>query len=98
MTNRRTFLAGLFAVSTTPDLTWADVGNPSYLAAAKLPNNSFALFGLSDTGQDMFQIPLPGRGHAAAVHPKKPEVVAFARRPGRFALVIDCASGQPIQK
>ena len=26
-------------------------------------------------------------------HPVRPEVVAFARRPGRFALVLDCATG-----
>ncbi len=98
MTSRRVFLTGLLAASTTPDLTWADVGNPSYLAAAKLPDNSFALFGLSETGEDVFEIPLPARGHAAAVHPIKPEAVAFARRPGRFALVIDCTIGQLIHK
>ncbi|KAB7615190.1 DUF1513 domain-containing protein [Amylibacter sp. SFDW26] len=98
MTNRRTFLAGLLAASTTPKLTWADAGSPSYLAAAKLHDGTFSLFGLSNEGQDIFQIPLPARGHAAAVHPIRPEAVAFARRPGRFALVINCATGQLIQK
>lgn len=98
MTSRRAFLIGLLSASTTPALTWADAGNPSYLSAAKLANGSFALFGLSDTGQDIFQIRLPGRGHAAAVHPNKPEAVAFARRPGKFALVINCVTGSLIQK
>ncbi len=98
MTSRRAFLTGLLAASATPNLTWADAGSPAYLAAAKLSDESFALFGLSSTGQDVFQIPLPGRGHAAAVHPVKPEAVAFARRPGRFALVIDCTTGQLIQR
>ncbi len=37
---------------------------------------------------------MPGRGHAAAAHPARPEAVAFARRPGAFALVIDCAEGR----
>jgi len=37
---------------------------------------------------------LPGRGHAAAAHPARPEAVAFARRPGTFALVINCATGK----
>lgn len=41
-----------------------------------------------------FEIPLPARGHAAAAHPSRPQAVAFARRPGTFALVIDCASGR----
>ncbi|MGB3556232.1 MAG: DUF1513 domain-containing protein, partial [Jannaschia sp.] len=35
-----------------------------------------------------------GRGHAAAAHPTAPLAVAFARRPGAFALVIDCAEGR----
>jgi hypothetical protein len=42
----------------------------------------------------VFQIPLPTRGHAAAAHPLRPEAVAFARRPGTFAVVIDCVAGQ----
>jgi len=33
------------------------------------------------------------RGHDAAAQPTRPEAVAFARRPGRFALVIDCRNG-----
>ena len=37
---------------------------------------------------------LPDRGHAAAAHPERPEAVAFARRPGTFALVIDCPRGR----
>ena len=44
--------------------------------------------------ESLFQLPLPGRGHAAAVHPSRPEAIAFARRPGTFALVINCATGE----
>lgn len=98
MTSRRAFLVGLIATSVTPTLTWADAGNPSYLSAAKLQDGSFALFGLSAAGQDVFQIPLPERGHAAVAHPHRPEAVAFARRPGRFAMVINCSTGRLIQK
>jgi len=36
---------------------------------------------------------LPDRGHAAAANPGRPEAVAFARRPGTFALVIDGVTG-----
>ena len=42
----------------------------------------------------VFSLPLPDRGHAAAAHPLRPDAIAFARRPGTFALVIDCARGQ----
>lgn len=91
MTSRRAFLAGL-AAATLPSLTWADIGNPAFLAAGKL-GQSFVLHGLNDRGESLFHMPLPARGHAAAAHPDHPVAVAFARRPGVFALVIDCVSG-----
>lgn len=89
---RRAFLATL-AASLAPRLAWADVGAPAFLAAGK-QGEAFFLHGLSATGSSLFQIALPGRGHAAAAHPVRAEAVAFARRPGTFALVIDCATGQ----
>jgi uncharacterized protein len=90
--HRRAFLASL-AAACAPRMTWADVGHPAFLAAGKLGDDYF-LHGLSSTGQSLFQLPLPGRGHAAAAHPTRAEAVAFARRPGTFALVIDCGTGQ----
>ena len=94
MTTRRGFLASVLAASAVPSLTWADAGSPAFLAAAREPDGTFALFGLTVGGLDTFRIPLPTRGHAAAGHPTAPEAVAFARRPGTFALVIDCVSGR----
>jgi len=93
MKNRRGFLAGLLAASAIPRLSWADAGNPAYLAAARQADGQFVMVGLDRSGQDLFTIPLPGRGHAACAHPTAPEAVAFARRPGTYALVIDCVSG-----
>lgn len=93
MTNRRTFLAGMAAFGLCPTLTWAEVGSTAYISAARTKNGSYALFGLTKEGGVSFEVPLPDRGHAAAAHPKRAEVVGFARRPGRFALVIDCAEG-----
>lgn len=89
---RRAFLASL-AAACAPRMTWADVGHPAFLAAGKR-GEDFFLHGLSDTGDSLFQLPLPGRGHAAAAHPTQAEAVAFARRPGTFALVIDCGTAQ----
>jgi uncharacterized protein len=91
MTTRRAFLAGLAAASL-PRVTWAEVGDPVMLAAGKL-GETFVLHGLSATGASLFQLALPARGHAAAAHPTDALAVAFARRPGTFALVLDCASG-----
>mgnify|MGYP001176892098 FL=1 len=89
---RRTFLAS-FAATLAPRLTWADIGAPAFLAAGKR-GDDFFLHGLAATGGSLFRIALPGRGHAAAAHPTRAEAVAFARRPGTFALVIDCATGE----
>ena len=91
MPSRRAFLAGAAATVAAP--LWADVGDPRLLSAAKKPDGSFALFGLSQTGALLFEHSLPSRGHAAAAHPTRAIAVAFARRPGTFALVLDCASG-----
>lgn len=98
MATRRGFLASLLAVGAAPRLGWAAVGDPHYLAAAKDPEGSFALYGLSREGATTFRVPLPARGHAGAGHPRRAEAVAFARRPGRFALVIDCATGAVLHR
>ena len=98
MTTRRCFLATLLAVGAAPRLGWAAAGNPAYLAAARDPDGTFALFGLTPEGTTTFRLPLPARGHAAAGHPGRAEAVAFARRPGTFALVIDCTNGAEIAR
>lgn len=93
MTTRRGFMASLLAASAMPSLSWADAGSPAYLAAAKLADGTFALHGLTATGASLFSLPLPARGHAATAHPSRPEAVAFARRPGIFAIILNCANG-----
>ncbi|MEM7074648.1 MAG: DUF1513 domain-containing protein [Pseudomonadota bacterium] len=95
--SRRGFLAGLAAAALAPRPSWADVGAPDYLAAARARDGTFVLCGLTETGDLTFSQNLPTRGHAAAAHPLRPEAVAFARRPGTFALVMDCrGTGQVV--
>lgn len=65
-----------------------------FLSAAAMPDGTYVLCGIDDKLQVRFQIPLPARGHAAAAHPTRPEAVAFARRPGTFAIVIECKIGR----
>ncbi|MEM7058135.1 MAG: DUF1513 domain-containing protein [Pseudomonadota bacterium] len=91
---RRGFLAGVAAALVHGPRTWAAAGSPAFLAAARHPDGSFWLHGLGEDGRDIFSIALPARGHAAAAHPERPEAVAFARRPGTFAAILDCATGQ----
>ncbi|NPD17123.1 DUF1513 domain-containing protein [Xinfangfangia sp. D13-10-4-6] len=96
MATRRGFLAGMASL-TLPGLGWADVGSPAWLAAAK-SGEDFVLHGLGPDGASLFSIPLPARGHAAAAHPSRPVAVAFARRPGTFALVLDCFTGAELHR
>lgn len=96
--NRRGFLfrgvATAAAALARPG--WAAAGAPSFLTAANRADNSTWLVGLAGDGVVRFSLPLPARGHAAAAHPLRAEAVAFARRPGRFAVVIDCVTGSRI--
>ncbi len=93
MTSRRTFIKAAIAATFVPRLSWADAGSPAYLGAARDASGDYALYGMDGAAQILFRVPLPARGHAAAAHPRKPEAVAFARRPGTFAVVVNCATG-----
>lgn len=101
--DRRGFLAASLAALGAGGLrvpaAWAKLGGAAYLSAAQArADGGFRLCGLSAAGEVAFQIPLPGRGHAAAAHPTRAEAVAFARRPGNFALVVDCAEGREVAR
>lgn len=98
MVARRRVLAGLLATGLAPRATWADVGQPMYVTAALRPDGVHTLCGLARDGAMTFEVPLPARGHAARAHPTLPHVVAFARRPGTFAFVIDCVTGLQIAR
>ena len=95
MPSRRGFLAGLLASGLAP-AGWASLGGPRFLSAGQDTEGRNFLFGLSALGDEVFRLPLPGRGHAAAAHPVLPQAVGFARRPGTFAFVLDCASGRVV--
>ena len=91
MLSRRSFFAGLTAAAV-PVPAWSALGHPVALSAARLADQSFALVGLAADGAIAFSLPLSARGHAGAVHPTRAEAVVIARRPGTFALIINCAS------
>ncbi|MCI2394255.1 DUF1513 domain-containing protein [Aliiroseovarius sediminis] len=98
---RRHFLAGACASLGLGSITsqaWAAAGAPDFITAANRADLSSWLVGLTRHGDVVFDIPIPSRGHAAAVNPRAPEAVAFARRPGRFAIIIDCAAGQEVAR
>ncbi|SMX30882.1 DUF1513 domain-containing protein [Octadecabacter ascidiaceicola] len=98
MATRRGFLAGMLASGFAPVPSWADAGSPAFLSAARKPDGDYILVGLDALGAERFRIPLPARGHAATAHPTRPEAVAFARRPGTFAMVMDCRNGDVLSR
>jgi hypothetical protein len=81
-----------------PTLAWSAAGAPTHLTAAQTAQGEHVLVGLREDGSDAFKLRLPARGHAAAAHPVLAQAVAFARRPGTFAMVIDCAVGRIVQE
>lgn len=98
MGSRRGFLADIAATGALiPGASWADLGNPAFLAAARDAKGRFALCGLTAKAQIAIRVDLPDRGHAAA-RPTRAEAVAFARPPGTFVLVMDCAVGRVVQR
>ncbi|MEP3045470.1 MAG: DUF1513 domain-containing protein [Roseibium sp.] len=71
----------LFASSLSSD-------TPLFASAYKAENGSYGIGILDDLGQLLARISLPGRGHGVAIAPDKSRFVAFARRPGTFAIVV----------
>ena len=98
MTDRRLFIAGMLAAGFCPRPTWSEAGSPAFLSAAMRRDGGHVLCGLSERAQITFELPLPDRGHAAAAHPILAEAVAISRRPGTFAVVIDCVTGREISR
>lgn len=62
---------------------------PAYAAAARLADSSFAVVLLSADGAVIRQIPLSARGHDVAVDRNTGNAVAFARRPGVYAVAFN---------
>lgn len=62
---------------------------PAYVAARREIDGSFAAIVLDEAGEVLFRETLDGRGHDIALSPDQRLAVFFARRPGRFALVVD---------
>lgn len=96
--SRRAFMTGLISSASLPIKTWADVGTPKFLSAGKYSNGEYALFGINIDGKVVFEIPVTHRAHAATTHPSIPHAVAFARRPGYFAIIINCLNKSIIKK
>ncbi|SHM94314.1 DUF1513 domain-containing protein [Roseibium suaedae] len=97
--NRRSFLAGLGGAAVLAGSGWngpalaegliGEIEAPLFATACKRANGSYALAILDDAGQILAEVGLPDRGHGMAVSPDGRKIMAFARRPGTFAMLID---------
>ena len=98
---RRAFLkaAGMgFAASLLPRRSEALARTDMVFASAfKAEDDSYGVALLSETGQEIVRIALPDRGHDVSFDPASARAVAFARRPGTFALVFDTSNGKPVK-
>ena len=94
--SRRQILVWLATLvgASAPPATSAHAGGPLYLSARADGAGLQYASGFDASGTPRFDLTVPGRGHAFAVHPRRPEAVLFSRRPGRTALVIDLAGGR----
>jgi len=91
--DRRSFLAGAGACLATglaPRSAAAlATSDALILAPTRQQDGSFAVMLFGESGAFIRAVPLPARGHDLAVHPQQRRAVAFARRPGAFAVAFD---------
>jgi len=91
--DRRSFLAGAgasLAAGLAPRSAAALATSETLvLAPAMRGDGSFAVMVFGESGDLIREIALPARGHDLAVHPASGRAVAFARRPGTFAVAFD---------
>lgn len=96
--SRRGFLAALGGLAALPAFSRSTLaasllertGEEALLFASayRQADGGFGIGIVNEFGQVLARITLPGRGHGVAVSPDKRRFVAFARRPGTFAVVV----------
>lgn len=96
--NRRDFLQAFAALGVMPvaTLARAEEMRPAFIAARLERDQRFSVAVLDAAGRLLFEEELDGRAHDIAISPDRATAVAFARRPGRFALVIDLAGRRKV--
>ena len=99
--SRRAFLAGLGGIAALKSSTFSAfaggaglleesaLDTPLFASARREADGSYGIAIIDDAGQELARVALPGRGHGIAVSPDGRRFMAFARRPGTFALLID---------
>lgn len=92
MLTRRTLLAAGTAALFAGKPARAGEG-ARYLSAAASFAGRYAVVAVDEAGEIGFDLDLADRGHGLAVRPGSSEAICFARRPGKFALVVGALAG-----
>ncbi len=98
--SRRGFLAALGSLAALPAFAGSTLagsllsreavdGAPLFVSAYQKANGDYGVGVVDDLGQMLAEISLPARGHGIAVSPDRSRFVAFARRPGTFAVAVN---------
>lgn len=91
--DRRAFLkaAGIgFAAALSPRSLYAlERADAVYASGFRAPDGSFGIATVSERGEIIDRVALPARAHGMAFSSATGRTVAFARRPGTFAMVFD---------
>ncbi|MEM9206838.1 MAG: DUF1513 domain-containing protein [Pseudomonadota bacterium] len=87
--DRRLFLCGLGSFFLPIARSSQADNAPGYLACCRTKSGEYGAAVISSDLEILHIEPLDARGHDAALNPNGDLAVVFARRPGRFAVVID---------
>ena len=93
---RRRFLAIVVTTGAAPMLGARTLTARRYVGCRVDHERRHLASVFDESGRILRDVSLPGRGHGFAVHPSTGHVVVFARRPGKWALVLDPATGAEV--
>lgn len=95
--DRRSLLGAALGLPLIPRAALADADAgpsvPAFIGAGGDRDGGYFARIVDARGRDCARLPLSARGHGAAWRPSSGELAILARRPGRFALVVDAAEG-----
>ncbi len=94
--DRRSLLLGTLSVIAARPVCAASGASPeiAFASAARRGDGAFAIVLLTEDGAIVRDIPLSARGHDIALDAASGRAVAFARRPGTFAVAFETAQAR----
>ncbi|MBY5559741.1 DUF1513 domain-containing protein [Rhizobium leguminosarum] len=91
--NRRSFVKaaglGFLATLTPKSLMALERTDAVYASGIRAADGSFAIATVTERGEIVDQVALPARAHGMAFSASTGRTVAFARRPGTYAMIFD---------